>query len=298
MIRLAHVSDVHLFCPKARWQPGDWHSKRVTGWLNLRLLGRAWRFRHAASVLKALAEDIHQRRPDCVIFSGDATALGFEEELAEVTKLLRVGRPDGLGGLAVPGNHDYYTRRSAGSFLFEQYFEPWLQGERVDNATYPFARRVGPIWLVGVNSSTGNKWIWDATGRVGNEQLDRLGRLLASPQLAGAPRVLVTHYPVARADGTPENRTHCLRDCPQVVEAAQDGAVGLWLHGHRHKPYHLPPSPECPIPSICAGSGTQEGIWTYAEHSYDGGEWHVERRRYQPETQKFEAVDKFATKLA
>lgn len=298
MIRLAHLSDVHIFRPEARWQPGDWRSKRLTGWLNLRLLGRGWRFRHAGGVLKALAEDIQRRRPDGVVFSGDATALGCEEELAEVARVLRVGRPDGLAGIAVPGNHDYYTPRCAGSFLFEQYFEPWLEGERVDGVTYPFARRVGEAWLIGVNSSTGNRWFWDATGRVGTEQLDRLRRLLALPQLAGAPRILVTHYPVGRADGTPDRRNHWLRDRTQLVEAAQDGGIVLWLHGHRHQPYHLPPTPECPIPTICSGSGTQEGIWTYAEHTYEGGEWRVEQRHYRPQTQTFEAGEHYAIKLA
>jgi 3',5'-cyclic AMP phosphodiesterase CpdA len=298
MIRLAHLSDVHIFCPAARWQPRDWFNKRLTGWLNLRLFGRGRRFRHAASVLQALADDIRQRRPDCVVFSGDATALGFEEELAEATKLLRVGRPDGLAGLAVPGNHDYYTRGCADSFLFEQYFAPWLEGERVEGFTYPFARRVGPVWLIAVNSSKGNRWFWDATGRVGEAQLDRLHRLLARLELAGGPRILVTHYPALRADGTPENRTHLLHDCGQLMEAAQDRGVALWLHGHRHEPYHLPPTSLCPIPTIGAGSGTQEGIWTYAEHSYDGGEWKVEHRRYRPEMQKFDAGEQFAIKLA
>ncbi len=298
MIRLAHLSDIHLFCPRARWRVGDWFNKRLTGWMNLRLMRRAARFRQAATVLQALVEDISTRRPDCMIFSGDATALGFEEELAEATKILRVGSPDGLPGLAMPGNHDYYTRLAADSLLFEQYFAPWLEGERVDGATYPFARRVGPVWLIAVNSSAGNRWFWDATGRTGVEQVDRLRRLLARPEIAAAPRILLTHYPIARRDGSPESPSHCLRDLSNLLEVAQDGGVALWLHGHRHEPYYLPASAACPIPAICAGSGTQQEIWTYAEYACDGQTVQVERRRYQPLTRKFEAGEKFAVTLA
>jgi 3',5'-cyclic AMP phosphodiesterase CpdA len=293
MIRLAHLSDVHVYVPRARWQPRDWFNKRLTGWLNLRCLGRGHRFRHAATVLKALSADIYERKPDCIIFSGDATALGFEEELAEVAALLRVGQTGGLPGIAAPGNHDYYTVGCAASYLFEQYFAPWLEGQRIDGATYPFARRVGPVWLIGLNSSQGNRWFWDATGRVGEEQLGRLRRLLAQLGDKDAPRILVTHYPVACADGTPENRAHLLHDLPNLIETAQDGNIALWLHGHRHEPYFLLPSPTCNIPSLCAGSGTQEGLWTYAEHAFDGKTWQVSRRCYQPATQRFEEGERF-----
>ncbi len=287
MIRLAHLSDVHIFCPHARWERRDWFNKRLSGWFNIRCLGRGHRFRQAAAVLKALVADVYERKPDCIVFSGDATALGFEEELAEAAAILRVGQPGGLPGFAVPGNHDYYTRGCAESFLFEQYFAPWLEGQRIDGAIYPFARRVGDVWLIGVNSSTGNRWFWDATGRVGEDQLDRLRRLLNQLDHDHAPRILVTHYPVARADGTPENHEHLLHDLSKLIETAEDGDVALWLHGHRHDPYIITASPKCSIPSICAGSGTQEGLWTYAEHQFDGKTWQVTRRRYQPEKQLF-----------
>ena len=36
----------------------------------------------------------------------------------------------------------------AATGLFERYFAAWQTGERVDGAPYPFAQRVGPLWLV------------------------------------------------------------------------------------------------------------------------------------------------------
>src|SRR4029077_5906806 len=129
---------------------------------------------------------------DRVVFSGDATALGYETEFRRAADLLGLTHADVLPGLAVPGNHDYYTRAVQASGLFERFFAPWQQGLRVDHAVYPFAQQIGPLWLVGVNSCTGNRWPWDAGGSVGPDQLKRLEQLLA--RLDSGPRILVTHY--------------------------------------------------------------------------------------------------------
>src|SRR5438105_4751612 len=209
MIRLAHLSDIHSTVPALEWQPGDWFTKRYPGWVNFRWLGRRHRFRRADDVLTTLVRELRQRGTDRVVFSGDATAMGFESEFKKAAELLGVPAADGPPGLAVPGNHDYYTRAVAASGLFEKYFGPWQQGERVNGASYPFAQRVGPVWLVGVNSCTGNRWPWDAGGSVGPEQRERLRVLLE--RLEPGPRVLVTHYPVALASGKRERRTHGLR---------------------------------------------------------------------------------------
>src|SRR5258708_16776323 len=131
VVRLAHFSDIHVQAPQLGWKTADWFTKRATGWLNLRWLGRGRSFRQAEKVVAALMRDLRHRRPDRGIFSGDATSLGFEEEVAEAAALFGVARPDALPGLAVPGNHDYYTREAAASGSFECYFAPWQQGERI-----------------------------------------------------------------------------------------------------------------------------------------------------------------------
>jgi hypothetical protein len=151
---------------------------------------------------------------------------------------------------------------------FERHFAPWLAGERVDRAIYPFAQRVGPAWLVGVNSSTANRWAWDAGGGVGAAQLRRLETLL--DRLEGGPRILVTHYPVWRASGKRERRGHGLRDLDDLVAVARRGGIGLWLHGHRHETYHHTTSDFAPFPVICAGSATQRGRWSYKDYTLTG----------------------------
>lgn len=294
-VRLAHFSDVHVTAPRLGWRAGDWLSRRLTGWMNSRLLGRRRRFRGADQVLGELTADLARRRPDHVIFTGDATTLGFESELARAAKVMEVTAHDGLPGMAVPGNHDYYNRAAARSGLFERMFAPWQWGEREDDQTYPFAQGVGRLWLVAVNSCTGNFWSWDASGAVDRAQLDRLRRLLA--RLGPGPRVIVTHYPVCLADGQPERRWHGLRNADAVVRVAADGGVCLWLHGHRHGGYYVCNAEAAPFPVVCAGSVTQRGSLGYGEYTIEGRHLSAVRRTFSPESLRFEDRYTFEVEL-
>ncbi len=287
-IRLAHLSDIHIAVPSA-WRLRDWLSKRLTSWINLRFLGRARKFVHADRVVAALAAELRRRGFDRVLFSGDATALGFEEEEARAAELLGVGRPDTPPGLAVPGNHDYLTALAArGSF--ERHFAPWLVGERVDEAVYPFAQRVGPAWLVAVSSSKPNWWPTDASGRVGTDQLRRLETLLA--RLQGGPRILVTHYPPTTRG--PHGRE--LLDAEALVEVARRGGIGLWLHGHHHQHYRHAPE-KAPFPVVCAGSATQCGRWSYGEYTLTGRHLAAVQRVFEDRSGGFVEGERFELEL-
>jgi 3',5'-cyclic AMP phosphodiesterase CpdA len=296
IIRLVHFSDIHLTTRPLGWQTKDFFTKRLPGWINLRWLGREHRFCHAEEVLNSLKAELRANPPDQVIFSGDATGLGFENELVRAITLLGVNDPNGPSSIAVPGNHDYYTPAVAASGIFEKHFAPWLKGERVDGATYPFAQRVGPIWLIGVNSCTGNRWFWDATGRVDDSQLDRLRRLLR--QLTPGPRILVTHYPIARANGEPERSDHCLRNLAELVSVVREGGVCLWLHGHQHVAYVLQNPAVVPIPTICAGSLTQTGKWSYYEYVVEQDHFRAQKKVYSLESKCFRNQEQMELRLS
>jgi 3',5'-cyclic AMP phosphodiesterase CpdA len=294
-VRLAHLSDIHVTAPRVGWRLSDWFNKRATGWVHLRWLGRGRGFRFADQVAEALMEDLKRRRPDHVVFSGDASTLGFEEEIARAADLLELSRADGFPGLAVPGNHDYYTHGAASSGAFERHFARWQLGERVESAIYPFAQRVGHLWLIGVNSCTGNFWPWDAAGCVDRAQLEHLEILLG--RLEPGPRILVTHYPVCLANGRPEHGYHGLRNLAELLAVAGRGKIGLWLHGHRHKAYHLVGSPAASFPILCAGSATQEGCWSYGEYTVEDRQVRAIRRTYSASTRSFNDTETFDFEL-
>jgi 3',5'-cyclic AMP phosphodiesterase CpdA len=296
-VRLAHLSDIHVTVPVRTWHPTDWFGKRLSAWINLNWLGRGHRFRQADEVLRALRCELYARGVDRLVFSGDATAMGFEEEVAHAARLLGVGEAGGPAGLAVPGNHDYCTHRAVQGGHFERHFAPWQSGERVDEAVYPFAQQVGRVWLVAVNSAVANRWAWDARGRVGHDQLTRLRRLLARLP-AGGPRVLVTHYPVQLSCGRPEWRSRHLRDLHDLLAVAREGGIGLWLHGHRHDSYHHHHGGEhAPFPVICAGSATQTGHWSYGEYVLSDGRLHGVRRVFDEQQGRFRDGPTFVAEL-
>jgi 3',5'-cyclic AMP phosphodiesterase CpdA len=290
-IRLAHLSDVHVTA-RSTWRLRDWMSKRFTSWLNWRVLGRGKTFLHTDRVLAALMAELRERGCDRILFSGDATALGFEEETARAAELLRVGRPGTPPGLAVPGNHDYLTV-SAASGHFERHFAPWLAGERVEDAVYPFAQRVGSAWLIAVNSSKSNWRPTDASGQVGETQLRRLETLLA--RLEGGPRIIVTHYPAIRDARHPARD---LLDVEALREVAHRGGIGLWLHGHHHQHYFHHTPEMTPFPVVCAGSATQYGLWSYGEYTLSGRRLTAVQRVFEDKTGRFIEGKSFELELA
>jgi 3',5'-cyclic AMP phosphodiesterase CpdA len=292
VVRLVHLSDIHITAPNLEWARADWFNKRLAAWLNFRWLGRGLRFRQANHVLGRLVAEVQERRIDHVIFTGDATALGFAAEFQRAAEILQVNL---LPGMAVPGNHDYCTVPAAASGYFEHAFAPWLEGRRVGKETYPFAQRVGPAWLVGVNTATGNRLAWDAGGAAGPAQRERLVQLLA--ELEPGPRILVTHFPVCLASGKRERRTHGLRDLHELVQVAAQGGVALWLHGHRHRFYFLQKPPFAPFPVTCAGSATQTGLWSYGEYTLTANQVEVLRRVYNPVKDRFVDADQVTLQL-
>lgn len=253
---------MHVTLPTYPWQTTDWFNKRLSAWINLRWLGRGRRFRDAEAVLSVLVKEVRERNVDHIVFSGDASALGFESEIQVAANLFGLNEAEPLPGIAVPGNHDYTAPDSAKGG-FERCFAPWQQGTRFGDLHYPFAQKVGHVWLIGMCSATPNRWPWDASGMIDEPQLVRLTKLVQ--QLDEGPRIMVTHYPICTAKGNLEPRTHRLRNVIEVAEAANEAGIGLWLHGHRHAAYQLDSTPFTAFPVICCGSSTQSNVWTYAE---------------------------------
>src|SRR5439155_10533072 len=91
MIRLIHFSAIHITAQPLGWQHRDWFNRRLPGWLNLKWLGRELRFRRAEEVLAVLSTDLRARAPDHVIFSGNATTLGFDAEFRKAASMLGMG---------------------------------------------------------------------------------------------------------------------------------------------------------------------------------------------------------------
>ena len=297
MIRLAHFSDVHLTSEPLGWRVRDVFGKRATGWVNVTVLGRGKRFRFAGQVVEALQREFRTRALDQLVFSGDATTMAFESEMAGAARRLGIGDATLPHGIAVPGNHDLYTFGSVRRRTFEAAFSAWQEGERADGThTYPFARKVGHVWLIALNSAKANLFPWDATGRVGAAQLERL-RTLTS-RLSPGPRIIVSHYPILTRGRKPEPRWHRLNDWRRVRDTAAACGASLWLHGHKHAWYWLPAGPDLPFPTINVGSSAQEHLWGYHEYQIEGWKLLGLRRTYDRDSGYFQDSERFEVELA
>src|SRR5688572_29162172 len=165
-LRFLHASDIHLLDLRgvALWR---YFNKRLTGALNL-LLRR--RNAHDARLFDAMMAKCEPLGVERVVLTGDLTNLSLEPEFALVRRKLEA-LP--VPATVIPGNHDAYTTSSARLRRFEQYLDPLMDGERIDDAPYPFVQRFDGVALIGVSTAIATLPLF-ATGRVGADQLARL----------------------------------------------------------------------------------------------------------------------------
>ena len=244
-LRFIHCSDIHLLDLQGA-QLGHWLNKRLTGGVNL-LLSR--KRNHSHNLFDRIVEHAREVKVDRLVITGDLTNLALEPEFVLVQSKLRAV---GLPITVIPGNHDTYTRGSARSRRFEKYMIEFMEGERED-ADYPFVQRLGDVALIGVSTAIPSLPLV-AVGRVGDEQLARLDRMLAKLGAEGLARVVLIHHPVLPGVAKPRHGLLDLEAFGRVI--ARHGAE-LILHGHEHRRIEgTLPGPRKPVPVHGVGSGT------------------------------------------
>jgi 3',5'-cyclic AMP phosphodiesterase CpdA len=285
--RLAHFSDIHLTQDPRQVSWNDLPSKRFVGWLNLRFLGRYSWLRHAARITSAMLEDFKGVEPDHVLFTGDATGLSLPAEFEAVRNLLapliESGRITGI-----PGNHDLYVRSAVRLKLYETYLGDWEQSDWP--GAPPIVRLLTEDLALVCLKDSRPRPLYDSSGLVGKEQLQRLHEVLADPRLGSRRRILALHYAPRRANGTPDSRGHGLRDAEEVLAAAKQGNVDLIVHGHIHERFILPAGAGTPVSLANPGSLTY-GAFDRAYHLYhvDATGVRIEIRSYDEARDAFVA---------
>jgi 3',5'-cyclic AMP phosphodiesterase CpdA len=222
--RLAFFSDPHLAPPPLRWR--DLAGKRVTGWLNWRL-GRA--ARHDMAALDLITADILAWAPDHVVCGGDLANFGLPAEFAAARRFLDRFGPPGRVSLT-PGNHSLYVRGAEADMAAA--LGPFMTGDGEEAPAFPFLRRRGPVALIGLNSACPNP-PFDATGLLGEAQIEAASLLLAAMAGQGLARIVVLHHP-PHVGGAPRSRR--LRDAEAFEAMLAEAGADLVLHGHNHVP--------------------------------------------------------------
>lgn len=233
MLRLAHISDTHMFSREGmHWR--EWLlNKRITGWANTRMRrGRVHRRRHLEMVLEAAS------RADHLVITGDITNLALEGEYREMLHLLErcVG---GAEITVIPGNHDLYLPRVGREGRFAHHFGPLVRSDlpelsvSVAAGAYPFVKLRGPVAIIGLSSAVPRP-PFIAAGYVGRDQLRALRSILDHPEVVKRVPVILIHHPPVDSRHRLFQLRDGLADAASLREVLATMRRGLVLFGHLH----------------------------------------------------------------
>jgi 3',5'-cyclic AMP phosphodiesterase CpdA len=269
MFLLAHLSDPHL-APLPRPRVLELVGKRATGYVNWR---RKRQLVHRSDVLGRIVADLKQQAPDHIAVTGDLVNIAIAAEFKPARGFL-----ESLGSARevtlVPGNHDAYVRSGIG--YSQLHWDAYMRGD--DGGSFPFLRRRGPLALIGLSSAVPTAPFM-ATGRLGAEQITRLGELLE--RCAGSFRVVMIHHPPA---SKPSRRFKRLLDGAAFRAALARHGAELVIHGHDHERalIHLD-GPQRPIPVVGVPSASEASPGEHDPAGYnlyriegDNGAWGCE----------------------
>lgn len=234
MIRIAHVSDLHVLSPRGfEWRRALFN-KRLTGYANLLLRrGRVFRRDYLVNVLSAVAA-----WADHVVVTGDVTNLSLEQEFEQARALL-----DGLARAVevtvVPGNHDAYLPSVHAARRFSHHFREFLRSDLPELASdaqagpFPFVKLRGPVAIVGLSSAVPRP-PFVGSGRLGATQLAALETILAHPEVARRTPVLLVHHPPVDDRNGLQILRDGLTDSERLRAILSPLPRGVVLFGHLH----------------------------------------------------------------
>ena len=205
--RVLHVSDVHLEDGFEGVPFKAFLNKRLVGYANLAFRRRK-AFAEAPRKIEALASFAEEQRVDLIVCTGDYTALGTEPELRYARRVIEplLHRP--LGFFTVPGNHDLYLRDTVEAGWWDECFGGLMKNElpeHVVDGVWP------QVWfpaeglaLVGINSARANPKPTHSSGRIPDQEVEALIRVLDDSRLRDRFVIIATHYAPRLANGKPD----------------------------------------------------------------------------------------------
>ncbi len=303
-LKFGHLTDIHL---PIREKPGLWAllNKRALGYLS-------WRRRrsglHKQAASDVLAADLRARSCDAAIISGDIVNIALPSEFRDARRWMD-DRFEGAPAIFAPGNHDTYVKTEWRDTL--GLLAGYMTGARSARETereatgfddFPFLRQIPgekDIAFVVANSAPPTA-PGLASGRLGADQIERIGRLLKEAGEQGQFRVLVLHHPIN--DGVVSSRKG-LDDRALLREMISKIGVDLVLHGHTHFPvFASVETPDGLAPVIGGGSASHSrarGKYRAARYNLfslsrpDDGGWllSLDIRELDPETNEVVTIE-------
>lgn len=195
MIRLAHVTDLHL--------------------------GEA-----DPALVQALAADLRAARPDALLVGGDLTRAAREVEFTAAWRLLDSVAPD-IPVLAVPGNHDIPHWD-----LLERFFAPRADWQAALPQRACMVLELPGLSVIGLDTVSRAHWHFDwSAGGVSARRMRALREALEARRSRRC--VVLTHHPLLHPAWAAHRRP--VRHAATALELLREHGVELILSGHLHR---------------------------------------------------------------
>ncbi|MGB7978289.1 MAG: metallophosphoesterase [Chlamydiales bacterium] len=228
-MRIAQLSDFHF--TQLTWNPLRLFSKRVLGNLNWLFLRQHNFFEGQLESLPTLFQELSV---DWVLLGGDFSTTSLPEEFEKGVQFVKALKSPWI---AIPGNHDRYTRGSCRDKDFYRFFtnpkrpgsDPvgsfTLKEDRIE------AHRLSPEWrLIALDTCLATNF-YSSQGEFSPQleaSLEEVLRLI--PQRESI--LLLNHYPFFQND---IERHNLIRGEALQRLLERNPRIRLYLHGHTHR---------------------------------------------------------------
>ena len=228
-MRLVHLTDPHMSTLDGE-KLLSLRGKRWSGYLSWR---KNRRNHFLPAVLNNLVKAVRAENADQILLTGDLVHIGLGSEITQAAEWLTTLGPGGKVML-VPGNHDIYSKGSEEAVLqswSDYLFQPADGAEPEQPAgQFPVVRKLGKLSLIGVTTGCVTP-VFMATGKLGNEQLQRLTELLQQAASEGQVVVLLIHHPPLPGM---TNWRKALVDSVALETVLKQYPPSLIFYGHMH----------------------------------------------------------------
>jgi len=228
-MRLVHLTDPHLSTLEGE-KFSELRGKRWSGYLSW-LKNR--RKHYLPMVLNKLVDAIKAENPDQILLTGDLVHIGLETEITQAAEWLNTLGP-AEQVMLVPGNHDVYAKGSADSVsrAWSDYLFHSTQRSESAQALdqFPVVRKLGRLSLIGLSTACVTP-VFMASGKLGEEQLKRLDRVLLQAAREDQTAVLLIHHPPLPGM---TNWRKGLADAGELEAVLKNYPPLLIFYGHLH----------------------------------------------------------------
>ena len=224
-IRIAHISDLHF--SEVSFSPLQFFSKRWVGNFNL-IFSRKRKF--LSSQLQTLIPFFQKLQIDLVLVTGDLSTTSLKQEFTKAHHFLDEFKKRNMQVIAIPGNHDHYTKNAWRTKRFYQVFED-LEGKNYSLKKDGLAAfDLNPSWVLVALDTAFATSLTSSRGRFTEELEQKLLSLLST--IPASKQVLIlNHFPFFHHERL--NKTLERADALKVV-LKRFPNVRLYLNGHTH----------------------------------------------------------------